>query len=73
MLPICSPFTWDRLWQRLVGPLPQDAVRPEDDRRRSLGVAVAAAWEEGWAHFEWRGRTYQVQPAVRLVRGREVL
>ncbi len=73
MLPTSSPLMWDRLWQRLIGPLSQDAVRPEDDPRRSLGVAVAEAWEEGWLNFEWRGRTYQVQPVVRVVRGRQAL
>ncbi len=66
------PSSWDRLWQRLIGPLPRDAVRPEDDRRRSLGVAVAEAWEEGWPNFEWRGQPYQTQPTVRLVPGRKV-
>lgn len=55
------PFAWDRLWQRLIGPLSHDAVRPEDNRWQSLQLAMAEAHEEGWPNFEWRGRTYQTQ------------
>ncbi len=69
----CSPSTWDRVWQRLIGPLPQDAVRPEDDRGCLLGVAVSEAWEEGWPNFDWRGQTYQTQPTVHFVPGRHLL
>ena len=48
------------MMQKVYGPLPSNAVRPEGDWC-SFGDAFATARREGWPQFRWRGAPYHTR------------